>query len=175
MLNPRLPSCLHAPAAPHRQESASRAVQIKKKEGTSAFHLIILHRPHPAERSEEGGNEVQRQAARLALCSAEGPRYLAFFFSPLFVVGVFLFYSLNRGSILFAEHRGRVFYFCSYAVRATSTLSTDMCVRRDCELRSLLAVLVLAAAVAPIRGQGKNLKGVVCCTLCVCVCVFVCV
>lgn len=56
-----------------------------------------------------------------------------------------------------------VFFFppntrtCSVATpRATSTL-TDMCVRQDCQFKNLFAVLVLAAAVAHIHGQGKNL------------------
>lgn len=32
-----------------------------------------------------------------------------------------------------------------------------MCVRQDCQFKNLFAVLVLAAAVAHIHGQGKNL------------------
>lgn len=35
-----------------------------------------------------------------------------------------------------------------------------MCVKQDCQLKHLLAVLVLAAAVARIHGQGKDLPGV---------------
>lgn len=103
-----------------------------KKKGTSVFHLIIVDCLHTIT------EEVPRRTARLSLCFAHD-RICRF---PLFF--------LNPGSILNTRT-------CSAATRRAIATWVNMCVRQDCQLRTLFTALVLAAAVADIYGQGKNL------------------
>lgn len=70
-----------------------------------------------------------------------------------------IFYFSSPGSILFVvllfPNKDA---FCSCA-ESDLDFDIDMCGKQDCQLKHLLAVLVLAAAVARVHGKGKDLTG----------------
>ncbi|XP_069366075.1 seizure protein 6 homolog isoform X2 [Paralichthys olivaceus] len=113
---------------------------------TSAFHLIILDSFHSAHRA---GSAPATRAALFLLYSIYNPRFACF--SPL--SPRYCLFFLSPGSIYFflTQRRG----VRLHTRRPTSTFGV-MCGRQDCQFKTLLAVLVLAAAVGKTHGQGPN-------------------
>lgn len=119
----------------HSQQSAYRLLSVQIKEGPP--HFTWLFSTVFSRRIIE---EVREHPA--SLCLKSSPCLFLFFFC-----------FSSPGSILLLNTRT-----CSVDTRrATSTL-VDMCVKQSCQFQTLCTVLLLAAAVAEIHGQGKNLR-----------------
>lgn len=118
----------------HSQESAYQASKLKRDLRISA--------PHSRLSSLRDSNEEapHRAAPRAFVCAKRKHLASLLFFSEALEV----FFS-NTGT-------------CSAATRTATLTFGDMCLRRASQLKSLLAVLVLAAAAVQTRGQGKNLE-----------------
>lgn len=110
------------------------SVQIKKGPPHFSWSFSTVFTPRIKR-------EVQRQPVRLCLYCADVKRNLAFayFFKPWKY-----FFSFNTGTCFVATRR------------ATLTL-VDMSMRQDYQFKTVFTVLVLAAAVAKMHGQGKKL------------------